>query len=245
MTLNVVATPIGNLGDLSPRAKEVLEKATLVIAEDTRMAKKLFLLTGIGGEKASLMAGPQSREFVSSHAQSSAKSRESAISRCKEHEHIVLVTDAGTPAISDPGSLFIDEFRRVYPDAKVVPIPGPSAAIAALSVSGFPSSHFEFLGFIPHKKGREKLFTYIAHTSHTIVFYESPHRILKTLEALSGVLGDRVIMVGREMTKQFEEYPRGTARELYDYYKNNPDTVRGEFSVVIGSTHKKSSDLVY
>jgi 16S rRNA (cytidine1402-2'-O)-methyltransferase len=114
-----------------------------------------------------------------------------------------------------------------------VPIPGASAVIAALSVSGFPSSHFEFLGFIPHKKGRQTLFTQLAATPHTVVLYESPHRILKTLESLKEVLGDRLIMVGREMTKQFEEYPVNTSGALLEYYTAHPDKVRGEFVIVV------------
>lgn len=223
MTLSVVATPIGNLADLSPRAKQVFERATLVLAEDTRTARKLFSLIGITADK----------QFLSSHAQSSEKELEKALAACAEHDHIALVTDAGTPAISDPGSYFIHQFRQRYPDALVVPIPGPSAAIAALSVSGFPASHFEFLGFIPHKKGRQTLFQKIAATEHTIVLYESPHRILKTLESLAEAIGERSIMIGREMTKQFEEYPVGTAQALLRRYTEHPDTIRGEFAIVI------------
>jgi 16S rRNA (cytidine1402-2'-O)-methyltransferase len=223
MILYVVSTPIGNLSDCSPRAKEVLTNATLVVAEDTRTSGQLFKLLGIEGKK----------EFVSSHAQSSTQSLDKALERCKEHDTIALVTDAGTPAISDPGSYFIAHFRALYPDAQVIPIPGPTAAMAALSVSGFPSSHFEFLGFIPHKKGRQTLFNKIKDTAHTVVLYESPHRILKTLESLVEALGNRIIMIGREMTKQFEEYPVGTSAALLAYYTNNPDKVRGEFVIVI------------
>jgi 16S rRNA (cytidine1402-2'-O)-methyltransferase len=223
MTLSVVATPIGNLADCSPRAREVLTQATLILAEDTRTTGMLFKLLGIEGEK----------QFVSSHAQSAEGALQKALDRCHEHDYIALVTDAGTPAISDPGSFFISHFRGRYPDAAIVPIPGPSAVIAALSVSGFPSSHFEFLGFIPHKKGRQTLFASLVAKEHTVVVYESPHRIMKTLEALATILGDRKIMIGREMTKQFEEYPIGTAAELMQRYKGHPDTVRGEFVIVI------------
>jgi 16S rRNA (cytidine1402-2'-O)-methyltransferase len=223
MTLNVVATPIGNLADCSPRAKQVLNEATLIIAEDTRTTGQLLKLLGVEGKK----------NFLSSHAQSSESALQKTLEACKDHEVIALVTDAGTPAISDPGSFFISHFRDMYPDALVVPIPGASAVIAALSVSGFPSSHFEFLGFIPHKKGRQTLFTQLAATPHTVVLYESPHRILKTLESLKEVLGDRLIMVGREMTKQFEEYPVNTSGALLEYYTAHPDKVRGEFVIVV------------
>lgn len=223
MTLYVVATPIGNLADCSPRAIEILSEATLVIAEDTRTTGQLLKLLNVEGKK----------QFLSSHAQSSAQSMEKTLEACAEHEVIALVTDAGTPAISDPGSFFISHYRTLYPEASVVPVPGPSAAIAALSVSGFPASHFEFLGFIPHKKGRQTLFRSLGEKDHTVVLYESPHRILKTLEALAEAIGERQIMIGREMTKAFEEYPVGTAATLLQYYTEHGDKVRGEFVIVI------------
>ncbi|HWC57867.1 MAG TPA: 16S rRNA (cytidine(1402)-2'-O)-methyltransferase [Candidatus Paceibacterota bacterium] len=228
MNLYVVATPIGNLGDVSERAREVLEQATLIVAEDTRTSGQLLKLLGIEGKK----------KFVSNHAQSSAKALASALSHCESHENIALVTDAGTPAISDPGALFISEFRKTYPEATVIPIPGPSALITALSVSGFPSSHFEFLGFIPHKKGRQTLFQKIAQSDHTLVMYESPHRLLKTLESLKDAVGDRVIMVAREMTKQFEEYFVGTPATAYAYYQaHQVEKLRGECVIVIASPY--------
>lgn len=229
MILSVVATPIGNLKDITLRAKEVLDQATLVLAEDTRTTGQLFKLLGIEGKK----------EFVSSHAQSSDSAIEKALDRCAEHEYIVLVTDAGTPAISDPGSLFIDAFRTRYPEATVVPIPGASALVCAVSVSGFPGNHFEFIGFIPHKKGRQTLFEKIQNTEHMLVMYESPHRILKTLESLASALGERELMIGREMTKTFEEYPRGTAAELLMYYQSHPDKVKGEFVIVVAPSYHK------
>jgi 16S rRNA (cytidine1402-2'-O)-methyltransferase len=223
MKLSSIATPIGNLADMSSRAISALSEATLIIAEDPRTTGQLLKLLGVEGKK----------DFISSHAQSSAGALQKALERCREHEYIAVVTDAGTPAISDPGSYFISEFRKMYPEAFVVPIPGPSAVIAALSVSGFPASHFEFMGFVPHKKGRQTLFATIATTEHCVVLYESPHRIIKTLESLAESLGDRLLMVGREMTKAFEEYPVGTAAELLAYYTEHADKVRGEFVLVI------------
>lgn len=223
MILSIVATPIGNLKDISFRAKEVLEQATLIVAEDTRTTGQLLKLLTIGGEK----------EFVSSHAQSAESALKKALERCQSHEYIALVTDAGTPAISDPGSFFITQFRAAYPGASIVPIPGPSAVIAALSVSGFPASHFEFLGFIPHKKGRQTLFKKVAETEHTVVMYESPHRILKTLEELSKTLEEREVCIAREMTKVFEEYRIGSAREHLEYYSTHEDKQRGEFVVIV------------
>lgn len=225
MILSVVATPIGNLKDITVRAREVLEQATLVVAEDTRTTGQLYKLLGIEGE----------RDFVSFHAQSSESASEKALVRCGEHEHIVLVTDAGTPAISDPGCLFVDMFRARYPEASIMPIPGPSAVISALSVSGFPASHFEFMGFVPHKKGKQTLCAQIAQIEHAVVVYESPHRIVKTLEMLSEHIGERAVFVAREMTKHFEEYRHGTAQEHAEYYTDHPDACRGEFVLVIAS----------
>jgi 16S rRNA (cytidine1402-2'-O)-methyltransferase len=223
MILSVVATPIGNLKDITLRAKEVLEQATLVVAEDTRTSGQLFKLLQIGGDK----------EFVSSHAMSSKNALQKALERCVEHEYIALVTDAGTPAISDPGSFFISEFRKLYPEASIVPILGPSAVISALSVSGYPADHFEFLGFIPHKKGRQTLFTRIGELKHVVAFYESPHRILKTLVDLGAIIGDREVFIAREMTKVFEEYRFGTSTEHASYYSTHPDKCRGEFVCVV------------
>lgn len=228
MILTVVATPIGNLKDITLRAKEVLEQATLILAEDTRSIKKLLTLLDI----------PLSnKNYISSHAQSTQGALEKALEACSGHEIIALVTDAGTPAISDPGSLFIAHFRTKYPESSVVPIPGVSAIVAALSVSGFPGNHFEFIGFVPHKKGRQTLFASIALTEHMVVMYESPHRIIKTLESLSEILGTRPVMIGREMTKAFEEYPVSTAKELLEYYTTHPDKVRGEFVVVVAPSY--------
>ncbi len=223
MVLSIVATPIGNLKDITLRAKEVLEQATLIVAEDTRTSGQLFKLLSIGGDK----------EFVASHAMSTKNALEKALERCKDHEYIALVTDAGTPTISDPGSFFVSNFRKLYPEAKVVPVPGASAVISALSVSGFPSDHYEFVGFVPHKKGRQTLFSKINETDHVVVFYESPHRIIKTLSDLSNILGDRQLFVAREMTKMFEEYILGSAKELADYYTENKDKCRGEFVCIV------------
>ena len=234
MILSVVATPIGNLKDISLRAKEVLEQATLIVAEDTRTSGQLFKLLGIEGNPASAQGSGEARkEFVSSHAFSTDNALKKALERCESHEYIALVTDAGTPAISDPGSFFISEFRKVYPDASIVPIPGPSAVISALSVSGYGASHFEFLGFVPHKKGRQTLFARIGDIEHTVVFYESPHRIVKTLNDLSAIIGDREVFIAREMTKVFEEYRWGSADEHARYYTENTDKCRGEFVCIV------------
>ncbi len=223
-SLYVVATPIGNIKDITIRAKEILEKSTLILAEDTRVAKKLFNLLEIS------LSG---KNFLAMHAQSSDFAMQKAILESVNHEHVSLMTDAGTPAISDPGSLFVDTFRKTYKDANVYPIPGVSALVTGISVSGFPVNHFEFLGFVPHKKGRLTFFEKIKNTEHAVVFYESPHRVIKALESLVSVIPDRHIMIGREMTKAFEEYPRGTSKEMLEYFNDNKDRVRGEFCIVV------------
>lgn len=230
MTLSVVATPIGNTKDITLRALDVLSNATLILAEDTRSTKKLFSLLEIAYSD---------KEFISSHAQSSDHAIERALLACENHESIVLVTDAGTPAISDPGSLFVDLFRTRYPEATIVPIPGSSAITAALSVSGFPGNHFEFLGFIPHKKGRQTLFASLAAIEHTVVFYESPHRVIKTLESLIEAIGERYMFLGREMTKVFEEYVVGTPKELLVHLTEHPEKERGEFVFIIAPKQYK------
>lgn len=228
MILYVVATPIGNLKDISLRGREVLTQATLIIAEDTRTTGKLLKLLGIEGE----------REFLSSHAQSTEKELTKSLERCLDHEIIALVTDAGTPAISDPGANFINAFRSKFVEAQILPIPGPSALISAISVSGFKGNHFEFLGFLPHKKGRQTIFNSLKDKEHIVAFFESPHRILRTLESLTEVLGGREMLVAREITKQFEEYKTGTTQDLLDYYLNHADKVKGEFVVVIAPLYQ-------
>ena len=146
-----------------------------------------------------------------------------------------LVSDAGTPSISDPGSLLVSKIRERFGAAvQIEPIPGPSAVIAALSAAGVPASEFLSLGFLPHKKGRETLFAEIAASKRTVVFYESPHRIMKTLQRLAALLpGSRHMVVARELTKLHEEFVRGDASALLAHFIGHPDRVRGEFVVVV------------
>ena len=157
----------------------------------------------------------------------------------KKGKNLVLVTDAGTPGISDPGSFLVSEALKEIPDLKVVPIPGPNAAIAALSISGFPTDEFVFLGFPPHKKGRQTFFKNISKIESTVVFYESKHRILKALENLEKLseLGDRKIIIARELTKQFETIYRGTLAEIKP--KLTDKNLLGEFVVVVGPKPRK------
>ena len=217
----IVATPIGNLEDITLRAIRVLKEVDVILCEDTRTTAKLLQKYNI------------KTPTVSYHSHSKLSKVEKIFSLLLEGKSLALVSDAGTPAISDPGVLLISQIRDRMPDVQVVPIPGPSAVIAALSASGFPSSNFLFLGFLPHKKGRETLFKEIAEAKRTVVFYESPHRIMKALASLKEHLKSRKIAIARELTKIHEEIVFGTPEELLLYLNNNKEKIRGEFVVMV------------
>lgn len=221
-TLFIIATPIGNLEDITARALRTLGEVSAVLAEDTRVAKKLLSHFNI--------STPVERfDMHASDAQIA------TISERLEHgENLALVTDAGTPAISDPGSWLVAEAIRVLGnELKVVPISGASAVTSALSVSGFHSDIFTFFGFPPHKKGRATRLKEIADTPHTTVLFESPHRIEKTLNELSALCPERRAVVCRELTKMFETVQRGTIKELAAAGTIRP---QGEFVIVLGPT---------
>lgn len=222
-TLYIVATPIGNLEDITLRALETLKTVDVVLCEDTRVTKKLLARYDIH------------TPTLSYHTHSGGAKSEKIIELLREGKNLALVSDAGTPTISDPGSILVSQVREALgADVSIIPIPGPSALAAALSVSGFHADSFLFLGFLPHKKGRQTLFKEIAASERTVVFYESPHRILKTLAALEVALSPpRSIAVVREISKIFEETIRGAASDVRDYFQKNPDKVRGEFVVVV------------
>ncbi|HLD18316.1 MAG TPA: 16S rRNA (cytidine(1402)-2'-O)-methyltransferase [Patescibacteria group bacterium] len=215
-----LATPLGNLSDLSVRATETLRSVDAILCEDTRVTAKLLAHLGI------------SKPLLSVHQHSDGKRLLQVWHLVEEGKRLALVTDAGTPGISDPGGYLIQEAVRRFGDAlKIVPIPGPCAAIAALSVSGFPTDAFLFLGFPPHKKGRKKFFDRIGSTDETVVFYESPHRILKTLEELAPCMGNRPVLVARELTKIHETLYRGSIAQVTDSLKNG--SMKGEFVIVV------------
>ncbi|MBU0531024.1 MAG: 16S rRNA (cytidine(1402)-2'-O)-methyltransferase [Candidatus Uhrbacteria bacterium] len=219
MKLYIVATPIGNLSDVSERALETLRNVDAILCEDTRVTSKLLSAYGI------------KKPLESFHQHSDAKKISKVLDRL-ETEDLALVTDAGTPGISDPGGvLVVEAVKRFGEDITIVPIPGPSAVMAALSVSGFPADQFVFLGFPPHKKGRQKFFDQLNNINSTIVFYESTHRIEKTLAELESRLEDRQIMLGRELTKLHESIYRGTTAEVTTKLKS--DSMKGEFVIVI------------
>lgn len=219
--LFVVSTPLGNLGDITLRALEVLRSVDRILCEDTRVTAKL-------------LAHFQVQKPLTSyhHHSDEAKIREIKI-LLEQGSQLALVTDAGTPGISDPGNELVQRLTAVDPTLSIVPIPGPSAVVTALSVSGFPTDKFLFLGFPPHKNKRKKFFEEVAEAHHTVVFYESSHRIKKCLQELAGVLSpDRQICICRELTKKFESLYRGTISQIAAMDISD----KGEFVIVISKT---------
>jgi 16S rRNA (cytidine1402-2'-O)-methyltransferase len=220
--LYIVATPIGNLEDMTFRAVRILKEVDLILCEDTRTTRVLLSKYGIG------------TSMMSYHAKSALTKIDTIIDMLREGKNIALVSDAGTPAISDPGSLLISKVREALGDEVAVsPIPGASALVSALSASGLTGGSFTFYGFLPHKKGREKLFKAMADSDMISVFYESPHRIEKTLASLALYLPERKVLIARELTKIFEQIVSGTSEDLISYFNENPDKMRGEFVVMI------------
>jgi 16S rRNA (cytidine1402-2'-O)-methyltransferase len=218
----IVATPIGNLEDITLRAIRILGEVDAILCEDTRVTAKLLQKYEIR------------KTLISYHSHSKLSKTENIFELLAEGKNLALVSDAGTPCISDPGVMLIAQVREKFPnEVRIIPIPGPSAVISALSASGFPSSEFLFLGFLPHKKGRETLFKEIAASERTVAFYESPHRILKTLESLQKFAPEKKIVIARELTKIYEEFISGTATELLAHFDACKNTVRGEFVVMV------------
>ncbi len=221
-SLYVVATPIGNLEDITLRAIRTLKEVDYILCEDTRTTKNLL-------DKYDIKT-----KTMSYHAHSSDSKELAIINILKSGKNLALVSDAGTPCISDPGVMLISNIRKEFGNkSKIIPIPGASALISALSASGISSAEFTFLGFLPHKKGRETIFKNIAISSKVIVFYESTHRILKTLASLDQYAPTFNIMIGREITKFFEQFIQGTPSELLEYYSTNTDKQKGEFVVIV------------
>jgi 16S rRNA (cytidine1402-2'-O)-methyltransferase len=222
--LYVIGTPIGNLEDITLRALRVLREVDAVVCEDTRVAGKLLHHFEI------------KKPLISYTSHATGAKADHIIALLAEGKNVALVSDAGTPGISDPGCLIVSQVHAHFEkDAvQVVAIPGPSALVAALSISGLPVSDFVFLGFLPHKKGRATLFAEIAESKRTVVFYESPHRIVKALQSLKESLEpSRRVIIAREMTKVFEEIVSGGAGEVLNYFEKNTDKVRGEFVVMV------------
>jgi len=219
MKIYVVATPIGNLSDITARALEVFGSVGVVFAEDTRMAGKLFMHFEV---RPSVMRFDEN---------SSASDIERLLTVLEERETAALVTDAGTPGISDPAFRLIEAAVKKFGNkCEVIPIPGPSALTAALSIAHFPVQPFTFFGFPPHKKGREKFFNEVCAVPNAVVFYESVHRFEKCLEALVARAPERECLVARELTKLYEQVVRGRVSEVA---KNMNQVPRGEYVIIL------------
>ena len=225
-TLFVVATPIGNLEDISDRAQRVLGEVDFILCEDTRQTIKLLERNSI------------KKPLVSYHQHSKLKKIDYVMGELKAGKSIALVSDAGTPGISDPGNVLVSEVvKQLGDECQIVPIPGASAVTAIASVAGFPMDRFAFYGFIPLKKGRQKMLEKITSDERSVIFYESPYRIIKTLSELADKFkeasADKTVVVGRELTKKFETIYRGDINHVIKDIEQ--DKVKGEFVVAISA----------
>ncbi len=219
--LYVVATPIGNLQDITLRALSTLKSVNRIVAEDTRVTKKLLDRHDIHVPLFPL------------HAHSSRAQFDKVAEMVASGENIALVTDAGTPGVSDPGALIVRLVREKCGEKSVVPIPGVSAVVTALSGSGVPADEFVFLGFLPHKKGRQKLLDEVVLMKRAVVMYESPHRMEKLMEELVARVPERQVVIAKELTKMFEHIAGGTALEVRSRLKNGDISGKGEFVVIL------------
>jgi len=223
-TLYLVATPIGNLEDMSPRAVRILREAVLIAAEDTRHTGKLLKHFEI------------ETKMTSYFEHNKLSKTDFILSKLRDGD-VAIVSDAGSPGVNDPGYELVRAALASGYDVR--PVPGPSAPIAALTVSGLPTDSFLYLGYLPHKAGeRRKYLRQAASLTYTLIFLESPYRITDALEDILAELGDRQICVAREMTKMFEEYWRGNISGALEYFKSQP--ARGEFTLVVGGAEKTS-----
>ena len=224
-TLYIVATPIGNLEDITLRALRILGEADVIFCEDTRVTRRLCEKYEITTHLKSLNARTESVKI------------DEVLSHLENGESVAYVSDAGTPTVSDPGSQLVARVREQNFSVEV--IPGASAVTAALSITGVPASEFTFLGFLPHKKGRQMQLKRIADPSadgkRTVVLYESTHRIVKLLEELTQHIGERKVCIARELTKIYEEMLCGTAEELKKCIIDTPEKQKGEFVVIVAS----------
>ena len=225
-TFYIVATPIGNLKDISLRALETLKEVDLILCEDTRVTKKLLDHYQIN------------TLILSYYQHSKLKKIEYILQLLKEGKNLALVSDAGTPGISDPGNKLVQEVIKSLSDqVEIVPIPGPSAVTAAASISGFSMDKFLFLGFPPTKKKRKKFFEEVINSKYPVILYESPYRILKTLNELKIVNDKLSVVVCRELTKKFETIYRGTINQIIEKVLEDKigDKIKGEFVIILKS----------
>ena len=223
--LYIIATPIGNLGDISSRAMQMLQEADVVACEDTRVTKKLFCLLSLKTDK----------PFISYQDHNEEECSPKIIEILQSGQSVALVSDAGSPLISDPGYKLVKKCREL--DIKVYAVPGACAVISALQISGLPTNRFMFAGFIPNKEsGRKNLFQELKNINSTLVFYETANRLTKTLEAMNSFFSDREIAVAREITKVFEECKNGTPSALLEYYSAHEP--KGECVIVVAPPQK-------
>jgi 16S rRNA (cytidine1402-2'-O)-methyltransferase len=234
--LYIVATPIGNLKDITFRAIETLKEVDLILCEDTRQTIKLLNYYNI------------SKPLISYFQHSKISKIDYILNQLKQGKKLALVTDAGTPGISDPGGKLIEIITTRLPACSIVSIPGPSALTTALSISGLPADKFIFMGFPPSKKGREKFFKKILESEYTVVFYESAHRILKTLSQLNNLLKIQnslpktKFVVCRELTKKFETIYRGNIEEIIKTLESDKNNLKGEFVIVLHRSRNYADD---
>jgi 16S rRNA (cytidine1402-2'-O)-methyltransferase len=230
-TLYILATPIGNLEDITLRALRTLKEVDLILCEDTRVTRQLLKRYHIQTSTESLNAHTEERKVGR------------VVELLRDNKNLAFVTDAGTPTISDPGALLVSSIRETLPETSIITIPGPSALTAALSIAGVPASNFLFLGFLPHKRGRETLLKEVVENKRTVVLYESPHRILKTLGRLGELFEEaetkntRKVVVLRELTKIFEEVVSGTHSEVFRHFSLYP-SIKGEIVLIIEGAKK-------
>lgn len=216
----IVATPIGNLGDITLRAIETLKQADLIAAEDTRHTRRLLDALDI------------SNDMISLHEHNEFERSETLISEALSGRSIALVSDAGTPLISDPGAHLV-RFAREK-GVKVVPVPGPSAVITAMSAAGLDTRRFVFEGFLPPKKqARDQMLAGVAEETRTLVFYESPHRIMATMASLNELFPERTVVLARELTKTFETFLTGRPAQLIELMEHDANQLKGEFVVLL------------
>jgi 16S rRNA (cytidine1402-2'-O)-methyltransferase len=228
----IVATPIGNLSDITIRGLEVLRGVDLIAAEDTRHSRRLLDHHGI------------SSKLVAYHEHNEAEKALYLIAEVQEGKSIALVSDAGTPLISDPGHVLVSLAKKN--GVKVIPVPGPSALIAALSASGLPCGKFIYEGFLPVKqKAKRDFLELFRYEARTVVFYESPHRILSSLEVLADLFPGRHMVIARELTKRFETITSGLTEELLSWTQDDDNQQRGEFVLVLsGASRQGNEDLL-
>lgn len=220
--LYIVATPIGNLEDMTFRAIRILKEVDYIFSEDTRVSRKLLNHYEID------------KHLSQYHEHNKQYQIENIINLLKEGKNIALITDAGTPCISDPGYELVNEAHNN--DIEVVCLPGASSLVSAASISGLSMRRFVFEGFLPKKKGRQTLFNSLKEEKRNIIIFESPNRLIKTLKDILDYLGDRYIVIARELTKKFETIKRGTCKELIKYYEDK--NIKGEIVIIINGNYE-------